>query len=70
MMDSPRNHYLPNGQNYMHAGLPVYLTGNGSLLAAAAMMAGGWDGAPNRHAPGFPDDGHWSVRYENLRRMP
>ena len=70
MMDSPRNRYLPNGHNYLHNGLPVYLTGNGSLLAAAAMMAGGWDGAPDRNAPGFPDDGGWSVRWEGLRPMP
>ena len=40
------------------------------LLAAVAMMAAGWDGAPDRHAPGFPSDGSWSVRWEGLRRMP
>jgi len=70
MMDTPRNHYLPNGHNFLHQGIPVYLTGNGSLLAAVAMMAGGWDGAPDRNAPGFPDNGDWSVRHEGLRPMP
>lgn len=70
MMETPRNHYLPNGQNFLHNGLPIYLTGNGGLLAAAAMMAGGWDGAPEGNAPGFPQDGNWTVRCENLRPMP
>ena len=70
MMKTPRNHYLANGQSFMHAGLPVYLTGNGSLLAGAAMMAAGWDGAPAGDAPGFPDDGNWSVKWEGLRPMP
>jgi protein-glucosylgalactosylhydroxylysine glucosidase len=70
MMKTPRNHYLPNGHNYLHNGLPAYLTGNGSLLAAVAMMAGRWDGAPDQAAPGFPKDGSWSVRWENLRPMP
>jgi hypothetical protein len=44
-----------------------YLPGNGGLLYAVAMMAAGWDGAPDRHAPGFPDDGTWIVRWEGLK---
>ena len=70
MMKTPRNHYLLNGHNFLHNGLPVYLTGNGSLLAAVAMMAGGWDGASEGNAPGFPKDGGWSVRSEKLKPMP
>jgi hypothetical protein len=70
MMKTPRNHYLLNGHNFLHNGLPVYLTGNGSLLAAVAMMASGWDGAPDGNAPGFPQDGRWSVRWEKLKPMP
>ncbi len=34
------------------------------------MMAAGWDGAPKRHAPGFPDDGNWNVRWEGLSPAP
>jgi hypothetical protein len=34
------------------------------------MMAAGWDGAPKRHAPGFPDDGSWNVRWEGLKTAP
>jgi hypothetical protein len=40
------------------------------LLTAIAMMAAGWDGAPQRHAPGFPDNGRWQVRWEGLKPMP
>jgi hypothetical protein len=51
-------------------GTGVYLPSNGGLLYAVAMMAAGWDGAPNRHAPGFPDDGSWTVRWEDLKKAP
>jgi hypothetical protein len=48
-----------------------YLPGNGGLLYAIAMMAAGWDGAPaGKHAPGFPDDGNWVVKWEGLKRAP
>jgi hypothetical protein len=70
LMDAPKNVYRPNGHNHQRPGLTIYLPGNGGLLAAVAMMAGGWDGAPEAHAPGFPNDGSWTVRWEGLRRMP
>ena len=70
LMDAAKNVYRPNGHNHQRPGLTIYLPGNGGLLAAVAMMAAGWDGAPDRHAPGFPSDGSWSVRSEGLRRMP
>jgi hypothetical protein len=66
LLDTEKNHYLPNGHNYQRPNLPCYLPGNGGLLYAVAMMAGGWQGAPNKHAPGFPDDGSWQVRSEGL----
>jgi len=69
-LESPKNRYLANGHNYQSARLPLYLPGNGGLLAAVAMMAAGWDGCPDRAAPGFPDNGKWKVRWEGLRRMP
>jgi len=47
-----------------------YLPGNGGLLWAVAMMAAGWDGCPDRHAPGFPDDGSWNVKWEGLKKAP
>lgn len=36
----------------------------GGLLYAVAMMSAGWDGAPDKPAPGFPDDESWIVKYE------
>jgi hypothetical protein len=69
-MDSPKNRWLANGHNYQSARLPLYLPGNGGLLTAVAMMAAGWDGCPDRPAPGFPDNGKWNIRWEGLRRLP
>lgn len=45
-----------------------YFPANGGLLYATALMAAGWDGAPDRHAPGFPKDGSWTVRHEGLSK--
>jgi hypothetical protein len=70
LMDTPKNRYRVNGHNHQRPGLTVYLPGNGGLLYAVAMMAAGWDGGPSRHAPGFPDDGSWVVRYEGLYPAP
>ena len=69
LMDTPKNHYHPNGHNYQRPGLTIYLPGNGGLLAATAMMAAGWDGAPRTAAPGFPRTG-WTVRAERLHGLP
>jgi hypothetical protein len=33
-------------------------------------LAAGWDGAPKKNAPGFPDNGQWNVRWENLSVAP
>lgn len=70
LMESPKNRYLANGHNFQRPGkLPLYLPGNGGVLYATAMMAGGWDGAPRRPTPGFPKSG-WHVRAEGLRPAP
>ncbi len=65
---SSKNHYDERG--LCTGGPGPYLPGNGGLLYAVAMMAAGWDGAPNRPAPGFPDDGSWTVRWEDLKPAP
>lgn len=70
LIDTPKNRYLANGHNYQRPNMPLYLPGNGGLLFATAMMAAGWDGAPPRPAPGFPDNGRWRVRGEGLRPTP
>ena len=70
LLDTPKNHYALNGHVYQRPGLTIYLPANGGLLYAAALMAAGWDGAPKRNAPGFPDNGRWNVRWENLSPAP
>jgi hypothetical protein len=64
-----------NRNTYNRAGLSTggpfpYFPSNGGLLYAVAMMAAGWDGAPSTLAPGFPDDGSWTVRFEGLSPAP
>jgi hypothetical protein len=56
-LESPKNTWLPNGHNCQRADLPVYLPGNGALLAAAALMACSPDS--------FPRKG-WKVRSEGF----
>jgi hypothetical protein len=74
LLDTGKNHYEISGHNFQRDAnsnaLPLYLPGNGGLLTAVAMMAAGWDGAPKRNAPGFPDNGQWVVRWEGLRPLP
>jgi hypothetical protein len=65
LKDCPKNGYSIEGLNG-----GWYLPGNGGLLYATAMMAAGWDGAPPRNAPGFPNDGSWVVRWEGLKCAP
>lgn len=70
---SPRNVHDLRGVN---ANNPCpYLPGNGGLLYAIGMMAGGWDGAPevdrnNGEAPGFPRNGQWFVKAEGFKPAP
>lgn len=66
MMQTEKNRYLRNGHNWQRQNLPCYLPGNGGLLYAIAMMAGGWQNAPQKPAPGFPQDGSWTVRSEGI----
>lgn len=68
-IDTQKNTYLPNGHNYQDKRLRLYLPGNGGLLTAVAMMAAGWDGSTGSN-PGFPPDGTWNVKWENLKPMP
>lgn len=65
LMDVGKNTYLANGHNYQTSTLPLYLPGNGGLLAAVAMMCAGWDGCET-DTPGFPKDGSWVVKWEGL----
>lgn len=69
LMDKRTNTYLPNGHNYQDDRLRIYLPGNGGLLTAVAMMCAGWDGSKGIN-PGFPKNGKWNVRWENIKPLP
>ncbi|MBN2089901.1 hypothetical protein JW964_09810 [candidate division KSB1 bacterium] len=70
LMNVPKNRFLNNGHNHQDDRLTLYLPGNGGLLTAIAMMAAGWDGAPDIPAPGFPKNGKWVVKWEGLYPLP
>jgi hypothetical protein len=65
LMDVQKNTYLKNGHNYQNDRLRIYLPGNGGTLHAVAMMCAGWEGCRTQN-PGFPKNGKWKVRWENL----
>ncbi len=65
LKDVQKNTYLINGHNYQDERLRIYLPGNGGLLKAIALMCAGWDGCPTIN-PGFPKNGKWKVKWENL----
>lgn len=69
LMQVPKNRYLLNGHTFQIPGqLPAYLPGNGGTLSAVAMMAAGWKNGSRHSNPGFPKNGKWNVKWENLRR--
>jgi hypothetical protein len=63
LKDTPKNRYLLNGHNYQNQNLTVYLPGNGGLLTAVAMMC---TSRYKETKSGFPLNGQWKVKYENL----
>lgn len=66
LTDLPRNRYLSNGHNFQVPNrLPLYLPGNGGLLAAVAMLATEDDGTPRR---GVAEG--WTVRAEGFPPRP
>ena len=66
LMNASTNEYVPTGYNHptKSGQLTAYLPGNGGILIAVALMAGGWEGAPPGEAPGFPSD--WAVQAEGF----
>lgn len=67
--DVQTNTYLPNGHNYQDERLTIYLPGNGGILSAIALMCAGSENSKIEN-PGFPKDGTWKVKWENLNKMP
>ena len=68
LMDVQKNTYLVNGHNYQSERLRLYLPGNGGFLTTISLMCAGWEGCETKN-PGFPKDGKWDVRWENLTPM-
>lgn len=68
MLDKGKNEFLANGHNYQTPALPIYLPGNGGLLNAIGLMAGGWDNGPEPLPTRFPKD--WKVQSEGFIRNP
>ncbi|RYG22941.1 hypothetical protein EON82_15580 [bacterium] len=66
----PSGGFQFDGRGLATGGPYPYFPSNGALLYAVAMMAAGWDGAPKTNAPGFPQDGSWTIRYEGLSPAP
>jgi len=60
-----KNTYLKNGHNYQSERLRIYLPGNGGFLKTISLMCAGWEGCKTKN-PGFPKDGKWNVKWENL----
>ncbi len=71
--DAPSARFMPQG--YVRRpkeprGCPAYMPFNASFLGAVALMAAGYDTAPEGDAPGFPKNAGWTVRSEGLNKMP
>ena len=67
LCDTPKNTYVISGHNRQETrnDLPLYLPGNGGLLLAAAMMAGGWE-ACGEKLPGFRSFPGWHAKAEDI----
>ncbi|WP_350005984.1 hypothetical protein [Pseudarthrobacter sp. WHRI 8279] len=66
LKDEAKNQYSLVGHNAQMGGiLPLYLPGNGSLLAAVSLIAAGSDKTPG----GFPETG-WTVKAEGFIPWP
>ncbi|KAI1266375.1 Six-hairpin glycosidase-like protein [Xylariaceae sp. FL1019] len=46
---------------------PPFMTGNALFLYSVAYMVAGWQGSVG-DSPGFPKDGSWIVRHEDMRK--
>ncbi len=65
LKDVQKNTYLKNGHNYQSERLRIYLPGNGGFLTTIGMMCAGYEGCTIEN-PGFPKDGKWNVKWENI----
>lgn len=59
LMETAKNSFVTSGNNYQkgRTDLPLYLPGNGSLLFVVAVML---------TSNGFPQDGLWDIKFEDI----
>lgn len=62
MKNDTMNDFLPNGANFGRG--MMYLPGNGALLVAVGMAAGGWEANGGQPLAGFPSA--WDVKAEGF----
>ena len=70
LKDAPHNHYFNNGNCPQTEDLPVYLPANSALLSAVALMSAGSDDTGLMELPGFPKNGEWKIKFENINKLP
>lgn len=72
LMEQNKNSYVLSGNNYQKSNdkLPLYLPGNGSLLLAVAMMIAGYGMKEDTICKGFPADGSWKIKFEDISGLP
>jgi hypothetical protein len=66
LIESPKNHYHPNGHVYQRPGLTAYLPANGGLLSAIAILATKAAGPSSAESKSWVRHGKWALRSEGL----
>jgi hypothetical protein len=69
LIETPKNHYHPNGHVYQRPGLTAYLPANGGLLSAMALLAVGAGSAPRPKDGQLITNGKWALRSEGITAL-
>jgi len=69
MLLSPSRKFNFDVHGLVGGGNPYpYFPASGGLLYAVAMMTAGWQGDNGLHEPGWPKDGSWVVKWEDIKQ--
>ncbi|HUO10820.1 MAG TPA: glycoside hydrolase family 65 [Phycisphaerae bacterium] len=66
LIDSPKNHYHPNGHVYQRPGLTAYLPANGGLLSAIAILVTQAKRIATADSTGWLHAGNWALHSEGI----
>lgn len=69
LTEAEKNRYLGSGHNFQDTRLPLYLPGNGGLLMAVSLLAGGWT-SPDGTAIAPPSAPGWELSAEGFPSRP